>query len=85
MKLRTIRIVALVLVAVGIVGLAIWRIGYRSGTQPVSDSLFEKTLAIVEKNPHLKPDWDRALEDGTLTLNEARAILDRARENANPD
>jgi hypothetical protein len=47
--------------------------------------LVERTRKVVEKNPHLQPDWDKAMEDGVLTWREADAILRKAGEKAEPD
>jgi hypothetical protein len=53
--------------------------------RPVSDALFERTKAVVEKNPRLKPAWDKAMEDGVLTWPEAKEILESAGEKAEPE
>ena len=52
---------------------------------PVSATLRERTKKAVEKNPHLQPDWDKAMEDGVLTWPEAKAILEKAGEKAEPE
>jgi hypothetical protein len=48
-------------------------------------SLVERTKQVVAKNPHLQPDWDKAMEDGVLTWSEANAILQKAGEKAEPE
>jgi hypothetical protein len=48
-------------------------------------ALVERTKRIVEKNPQLQPDWDKAMEDGVLTWDEANAILQKAGEKAEPE
>jgi hypothetical protein len=48
-------------------------------------ALVERTRKVVEKNPHLQPDWDKAMEDGVLTWREADAILQKAGEKAEPE
>ncbi|HEY1380065.1 MAG TPA: hypothetical protein VGF55_24895 [Gemmataceae bacterium] len=53
--------------------------------RPVSARLFEKTKALVEKNPQLQPAWDAAVQDGVLTWPEAREIWDRAGEKPEPE
>ncbi len=53
--------------------------------RPVSARLFEKTKALVEKNPQLQPAWDDAMRDGVLTWPEARDMWDRASEKIEPD
>jgi hypothetical protein len=52
---------------------------------PVSASLMDRTKGIVEKNPPLQPDWDRAMQDGVLTWPEANAILEKVGEKAEPE
>jgi hypothetical protein len=48
-------------------------------------SLVERTKRVVEKNPYLQPDWDKAMADGVLTWSEANAILQKAGEKAEPE
>ena len=62
-----------------------WPIWKRLATKPVSTAVFERTKAAVEKNPQLKPEWDKAMEDGVLTWPEAKAILEAAGETAEPE
>jgi hypothetical protein len=45
----------------------------------------ERTQQAVDKNPQLKPDWDKALEDGVLTYAGAKSILEKAGEKAEPE
>jgi hypothetical protein len=53
--------------------------------RPVSAPLYERTKAAVEKNPRLQPAWDIALQDGVLTWEEAKVILESAGEKAEPE
>lgn len=46
----------------------------------VSAPLRERTQSLVEKNPQLKPAWDIALQDGVITLPEAKVIVEAAGE-----
>jgi hypothetical protein len=39
----------------------------------------------VEKHPELKPDYDKAMEDGVLSYDEAKEILEKAGETVGPD
>jgi hypothetical protein len=48
--------------------------------KPASDALYERTKAVVDKTPALKPAWDIALQDGVLTRAEAHVILQFAGE-----
>jgi hypothetical protein len=60
----------------------IWR---KLTIKAVNASLFERTKALVEKNPQLQSDWAEAMKDGTLTLSEANAILVKGGEKAEPE
>jgi hypothetical protein len=53
--------------------------------KPVSTALFARTKAVVEKKPKLQPLWDKAMEDSVLTWTEAKDILERAGETAEPE
>jgi hypothetical protein len=75
-------IVALLAMAVMIVA---WPMYKKYRITPVSPSLMERTKNAVEKNPQLQPDWDKAMEDGVLTWPEAKAILEKAGETAEPE
>ena len=74
-----------ILCLVAIVFFAAWPVWKWLTIRPVSASIFERTKAVVDKNPHLKPAWDIALQDGVLTWSEARVILQSAGEKADPD
>ena len=50
-----------------------------------SPALIERTNKAVEKHPELKPDYDKAMEDGVLSYDEAKAILEKAGETVGPD
>jgi hypothetical protein len=58
---------------------------YYFAPKPVSATLFDRTKAAVEKDPKLKPDWDKAMEDGVLTWPEAKEILEKAGEKVEPE
>lgn len=53
--------------------------------RPVRAALQERTKALVEKNPQLKPAWDVAMQDGVLTFPEAKVIVEAAGEKADSD
>ena len=53
--------------------------------KPVSASMYARTKAAVDKNPRLKPAWDIALQDGVLTREEAKVILESAGETVEPE
>jgi hypothetical protein len=62
-----------------------WPLYKKLTIKSVSAALMERTKKAVEKNPQLKPDWDRAMEDGVLTWPEAKAILEKAGEKVEPE
>jgi hypothetical protein len=53
--------------------------------RPVSASMYERTKMAVEKNPRLQPAWDIAMQDGVLTREEAKIILESAGEKVEPE
>jgi hypothetical protein len=67
------------------VSIAAWPFWKWLKVKPVSASLYERTKAVVEKNPRLQPAWDNAMQDGVLTWPEAKAILESAGEKAEPE
>jgi hypothetical protein len=50
-----------------------------------SPALIERTTKAVEQHPELKPDYDKAMEDGVLSYDEAKEILQKAGETVGPD
>jgi hypothetical protein len=76
--------VVLALVAMAVLIVA-WPLYKKYNLTPVSDSLRERTKKAVDKNPQLKPDWDKAMEDNVLTFPEAKAILEKAGEKVEPE
>jgi hypothetical protein len=62
-----------------------WPIYKKFAVKAVSAAVYERTKAAVEKNPQLQDDWNKAMEDGVLTWPEAKAILEKAGEKAEPD
>jgi hypothetical protein len=62
-----------------------WPLYKKYSLRAVRAALLERTRQVVEKNPHLRPDWDKAMEDGVLTWSEANAILQKAGEKAEPE
>ena len=85
MKRRTMvigAILTLVAMAIFIVAIPIYR---KYSIKPASATLQEKTKKVVEENPQLKPDWDKAMEDGVLTWPEANSILEKVGQKAEPE
>ena len=50
-----------------------------------SRALIERTRNAEEKHPELKADYDKAMEDGVLSHDEAKEILEKAGETVGPD
>jgi hypothetical protein len=51
-----------------------------------SPALIERTRKAVEKHPELKPGYDKAMvEDGVLSYDKAKEILDKGGETVGPD
>jgi hypothetical protein len=79
---QVVAVLALVATACLIVA---WPMYKKYRITPASTTLMERTKKAVEKNPNLKPDWDKAMEDGVLTYPEAKAILEKAGEKVEPE
>jgi hypothetical protein len=60
----------------------IWKYLY---LRSVSPELFERTKALVEAHPDLKPAWTIAIQDDVLTADEARVIVEGAGEKLTPE
>jgi hypothetical protein len=73
-------LVGVILCIMVMVFFAAWPVWKWIENKPVSDSLYERTRAAVERNPQLKPAWDIAMQDEVLTWREARIILEAAGE-----
>ena len=62
-----------------------WPLFKKLTLKKASPALIERTKKAVEKHPDLKPDYDRAMEDGVLSHEEAKDILEKAGESVGPD
>jgi hypothetical protein len=62
-----------------------WPLYNKFTLKKASPALIERTTKAVEKHPELKPDYDRAMEDGVLSYDEAKMILEKAGETVRPD
>src|SRR5262245_3087965 len=82
---RTLVIAGVVLTLLAMIPFVVWPLYKWLTVRPVSAALYNRTKALVDKNPQYKPDWDAALEDGVLTWPEANAILEKAGEKAEPE
>ena len=85
MSRRMKRIWAVLALVAMVCFLAAWPLYKKYSLKSVSPALMERTKQAVEKNPQLQPDWDRAMADGVLTWPEAKAILEKAGEKAEPE
>jgi hypothetical protein len=82
---RTMITVGAILMILALMPFLVWPVYKYFSPTPVSAALFNRTKEAVEKHPELKPDWDAAMKDGVLTFPEAKAILEKAGEKAEPD
>jgi hypothetical protein len=48
-------------------------------------TLQARARALVEKNRQLQPVWDKAMQDGVLTYDEAKEIVEGAGETLAPE
>ena len=75
--------VALCLVAIlSFMAFPLWK---RLSVKQANAALEARVRALVEKHPELKPAWNIAMEDGVLTRDEAREIVEGAGEKLDPD
>jgi hypothetical protein len=71
-------VIGVVLVLLALLPFVAWPIWKGLAIKRVSAAVFEKTKALVDQKPELKPMWDDAMDDGVLTFSEAQAIWERA-------
>jgi hypothetical protein len=62
-----------------------WPLYKKFYVRQASQALIERTTRAVEKHPELKGDYDKAMEDGVLTYDEAKGILEKAGETVGPN
>jgi hypothetical protein len=62
-----------------------WPVYKKLVLKEASRALIERTTKAVEKHPELKPDYDKAMEDGVLSRDEAKEILEKAGETVGPE
>jgi len=66
------------LVAVGIVvGASAW-FWYDYNNKPAKEHIHDQVCTLAGKHPELQSMYDDAMQDGKLTLREAKSITDRA-------
>jgi hypothetical protein len=74
-----------ILCLVAIVSFSMWPFWKWLSVKSANAALQEKTRAVVEKHPELKPAWNIAMQDGVLTWAEAKEILEAAGEKVDPE
>ena len=85
MKRRTLLILGTVLTLLALLPFLGWPLYKKLTIQKASPALIERTSKAVERHPELKPDYDKAMEDGVLSRDEAKEILEKAGETVRPD
>jgi hypothetical protein len=74
-----------ILCLVAIVSFSAWPVWKGLSAKRASAALEARTRALVEKHPELKPAWNIAMQDGVLTHDEAKEIVEGAGEKLAPD
>ena len=85
MSRRTFLIFGTALTFLALVPFLGWPLYKKLTFRKASPALIERTKKAVEKHPELKPDYDKAMEDGVLSYDEAKEILEKAGETVGPD
>ena len=85
MSWQTFLIVGTVLMFLALLPFVAWPLYKKLTFQQASSALIERTRRAVEKHPELKPEFDKAMEDGVLSHDDARRILEKAGETVGPD
>ena len=82
---RRMMMFAATLCLVAIVSFSAWPLWDRLRVKRASAALQSRTRALVEKHPELKPAWNIAMQDGVLTRDEAKEIIEGAGEKLQPE
>lgn len=82
---RSTKQIGVVLALVAMISFGAWPIWKYLYLRSVSPELFERTKALVEAHPDLKPAWTIAIQDDVLTADEARVIVEGAGEKLTPE
>ena len=85
MSRRTLLIFGTVLTFLALLPIVGWPLYRQLTLKKASPALVERTTRAVEKHPELKPEFDKAMEDGVLSHDDARRILEKAGETVGPD
>jgi hypothetical protein len=62
-----------------------WPVYEKLRVKKASAALIERTRKAIEQHPELKPEYDKAMEDGVLTYDEAKGLLEKSGETVGPD
>jgi hypothetical protein len=73
-----------ILCLVAVISFSAWPLWKWLHVKHASAALEARTRALVEKHPELKPAWDIAMQDGVLTTDEAKVIVEAAGEKLEP-
>jgi hypothetical protein len=74
-----------ILCLVATVSFSIWPLWKSISIKRANAALEARTRALVEKHPELKPAWNIAMQDGVLTWEEAKEIIEAAGEKLEPE
>ena len=85
MSRRTLVITGVILAFLALVPFVGWPLYKKLTLKKASPALIERTKKAVEKHPELKADYDKAMEDGVLSQEEAKEILEKAGEKVGAD
>lgn len=86
MNRRAFLIFGTVLMFLALVPFLVWPLYKKMTLRKASAAMIERTKKAVVKHPELKPDYDRAVEeDGDLSSDKAKEILEKAGETVKPD
>jgi hypothetical protein len=82
---RTFLIFGTVLTFLALLPLVGWPLYEKLTVKKASPALIERTRKAMEKHPELKPDYDKAMEDGVLSYDKAKELLEKTGETVGPD
>ena len=82
---RRIKLIGTILVFLALLPFLGWPLYKKLTLKNASPALIERTRKAVEKHPELKPGYDKAMEDGVLSYDKAKEILEKAGETVGPD
>ena len=85
MSRRTLLIFGTALTFLALLPFLGWPLYKRLTFKKASAALIERTERALEKHPELKSDYDKAIEDGVLSYDKAKELLEKAGETVRPD